>query len=110
MLVIGKTVHVTVDRPLGSVHPNFKNIVYPVNYGFVKGIVAPDGEEQDVYVLGINVPIKEFTGKVIAVIHRLNDVEDKWIVAPEGCSFSKEEIVEATFFQEQYFDSEVIMH
>ena len=109
MLVIGKTVHVTVDRPLGSVHPNFKNIVYPVNYGFVKGIIAPDGEEQDVYILGIDVPVKEFSGKIIAVIHRLNDVEDKWIVAPEGCSFSKEEIIKATFFQEQYFDIEVIM-
>lgn len=109
MLVIGKTVHVTVDRPLGSVHPNFKNIVYPVNYGFVKGIIAPDGEEQDVYILGIDVPVKEFSGKIIAVIHRLNDVEDKWIVAPEGCVFSKEEIIKATFFQEQYFDIEVIM-
>ena len=109
MLVIGKTVHVTVDRPLGSVHPNFKDIVYPVNYGFVKGIIAPDGEEQDVYILGIDVPVKEFSGKIIAVIHRLNDVEDKWIVAPEGCVFSKEEIIKATFFQEQYFDIEVIM-
>ena len=109
MLVTGKTVHVTVDRPLGSVHPNFKNIVYPVNYGFVKGIIAPDGEEQDVYILGIDVPVKEFSGKIIAVIHRLNDVEDKWIVAPEGCVFSKEEIIKATFFQEQYFDIEVIM-
>ena len=109
MIVIGKTVHVTVDRPLGSVHPNFKNIVYPVNYGFVKGIIAPDGEEQDVYILGIDVPVKEFSGKIIAVIHRLNDVEDKWIVAPEGCVFSKEEIIKATFFQEQYFDIEVIM-
>lgn len=110
MLVIGKTVHVIVDRPLGSVHPIFKDIVYPINYGYVKGVIAPDGEKQDVYILGIDVPAKEFTGKVMAVIHRLNDVEDKWITTPEGCTYSEEEIIEATYFQEQYFDSEVIMY
>ena len=104
MLVIGKTVHVTVDRPLGSVHPNFKNIVYPVNYGFVKGIIAPDGEEQDVYILGIDVPVKEFSGKIIAVIHRLNDVEDKWIVAAEGTDFSDVEILKNIYFVEQFFE------
>lgn len=45
--MIGKTVKVTVDRPLGSVHPKYKNIVYPVNYGYVDGIIAPDGEEYE---------------------------------------------------------------
>ena len=107
--MIGKTVTVTVDRPLGSYHPEYKDLYYPVNYGFIKGIIAPDGEEQDAYILGVDVPVKEFTGKIIAIIHREDDVEEKWIVVPEGVSFTKEEIVEQVRFQEKYFKSEVIM-
>ena len=71
--------------------------------------MAPDGEEQDAYILGIEVPLKEFAGKVIAVIHRHNDIEEKWVVAPEGVHFSKAEIQELTYFQEQYFHSEIVM-
>ena len=100
-------VNVVIDRPLGSVHPKHDDIVYPVNYGYVPGILAGDGEEQDVYVLGVDVPLKEFTGRVIAVIHRRDDVEDKWVAAPEGMVFSEEEIREAVRFQEQFFDSEI---
>lgn len=101
------TVTVTIDRPLGSVHPKHPDIYYPINYGFVEGILAGDGEEQDVYVLGVEVPVKAFTGRVIAVIHRKDDVEDKWVAAPGGMCFSAEEIREAVAFQEQYFDSEI---
>ena len=106
--MIGKIVTVTVDRPLGSCHPKHADIRYPVNYGYVAGIIAPDGEEQDTYILGISEPVETFTGPVIAVIHRRNDVEDKWVVAPEGRSFSKEEIEALTRFQEQYFDIQII--
>ena len=107
--MIGQIVNVTVDRPLGSVHPEHKSLVYPINYGYINGIIAHDGEEQDAYILGVDVPLKEFTGKVIAIIHRLNDVEDKWVVAPENHIFAKDEILEATKFQEQYFGIEIIM-
>lgn len=107
--MIGDIVKVTVDRPLGSYHPKHKDMYYPINYGYIQGIIAPDGEEQDVYILGINKPIKEYTGKIIAIIHRLNDVEEKWVVAPKEFIFTKDEIIEATKFQEQYFDIEIIM-
>lgn len=107
--MLGKKVTVTVDRPLGSVHPKHKNIVYPLNYGYVNGVIAPDGEEQDVYIMGVDVPIKAFTGIVVAVIHRLNDAEDKWIVAPEGYTVTKEDIIKATYFQEKYFNIKIIM-
>lgn len=107
--MIGQIVNVTVDRPLGSVHPKHNDIVYPINYGYVNGVFALDGEEQDVYILGVEVPIKEFTGAIVAVIHRLNDVEDKWVVAPYNYKFTKEEIIEATKFQEQYFEIEIII-
>ena len=107
--MIGKIVTVTVDRPIGSYHPVHKNLYYPINYGYVKGIIAQDGEEQDAYVIGVDVPVKEYTGKVIAVIYRNDDVEEKWVVCPEDRAFTKEEIEEIVRFQEQFFDSIVIM-
>ena len=106
--ILGKTVKVLVDRPLGSYHPKHNDMYYPVNYGYVEGIMAPDGEEQDAYILGVDKPVKEFTGKVIAIIHRLNDAEDKWVVAPEGQRYSSEEIRRQVDFTEKYFESEII--
>ena len=106
---IGKTVKVIVDRPLGTYHPKHKDIYYSVNYGYIKGVVAGDGEAQDAYILGVDEPVKKFTGTVIAIIHRLNDNEDKWIVVPNGFIFTKEEIIKQIEFQEKYFEFEINM-
>ena len=106
---IGNHVTVTVDRPLGSRHPKHPDMIYPVNYGYIEGLHAPDGEEQDVYILGVNEPIEKFEGIVIAVIHRKDDVEDKLVAAPVGMKFTKSEIAAAVEFTEKYFDSEVIL-
>ena len=107
--LIGKTVTVTVDRPIGSRHPKHPDILYPLNYGYISGIPAADGDDQDAYILGVGEPVDTFTGKIIAVIHRCDDVEDKWVVAPDGTSYTKDEITRAVSFQEQYFKSEIIM-
>ena len=40
--MIGDIVCVTVDRPLGSRHPKYKEMYYPVNYGYIEGIAAPE--------------------------------------------------------------------
>ena len=102
--MLGKTVTVTVDRPIGACHPVYHDMIYPINYGYVAGVMAPDGEEQDAYILGVDEPVGRFTGEVIAVIHRLNDIEDKLVVAPSGAEFSLEEILAQTAFQEKYFE------
>ena len=107
--MIEPIVTVIVDRPLGSCHPEHLDLIYPINYGFVKGILAADGEEQDAYIVGIYEPILEFTGRIIAMIYREDDVEDKWVVAPEGVTFTRNEIKEMTFFQEKYFNSKVVL-
>lgn len=107
--MIGKIVNVTIDRPVGSCHPKYPDMVYPINYGYVEGIIAPDGEEQDAYILGVDEPVKTFEGEIIAVIHRRDDVEDKWVVAPCEMKYSKECIEKAVEFQEKYFDSYVEM-
>ena len=107
--MIGKTVKVTVDRPLGSYHPRHKDLYYPINYGYVEEFVGGDGDYQDAYILGVEHAVSEFVGEVIAIIHRHNDVEEKWVVAPNGVKFTKEEIVPKVMFQEKYFKSEIIM-
>ena len=107
--MLGKIVKVTVDRPMGSFHPKHQNLYYPVNYGYIEGIPAPDGEEQDVYILGVDRPVKEFIGRIIAVVRRLDDVEEKWVAAPEDMCFTRAQIQEQIFFQEQYFRSEIIL-
>lgn len=105
--MIGSKVKVVVDRPLGSHHPKHDDVIYPVNYGYIPGILARDGEEQDAYILGVHEPVTEFEGRVIAVIHRFDDVEEKWVVAPEDVTFTKEEIMAQVAFQEQYFHTEI---
>lgn len=105
--MLGSVVTVTVDRPLGGRHPNYPDMIYPVNYGYIKGIMAPDGDELDAYILGVDEPVGEFRGIVIAIIRREDDVEDKLVVAPEGIAYSVEEIKAAIWFQEQYFKSSI---
>lgn len=106
--LIGCVVKVKVDRPIGTVHPNHPDICYPINYGYVENILAPDGEEQDAYIIGVKKPIDSFMGRITAVVKRNDDVENKWVVAPFGLDFTKSEIREMIDFQEKYFDIEII--
>lgn len=103
--LLGKTVHVEIDRPIGYLHGD---ILYPVNYGCIPGLMAGDGEEQDAYILGVHEPLSTFDGTVVAAIRRKNDCEDKLVVAPVGMLFHQGQIAEAVHFQEQYFDSHII--
>ena len=107
--MIGNIVTVKVDRPMGSYHPKHKDIYYPINYGYIEGMIAPDGEEQDAYLLGLDEPVQEYTGIIIAIIHRYDDVEEKWVVVPRNMSYTKEEIKKQVEFQEKYFKSKIIM-
>jgi inorganic pyrophosphatase len=104
---LGRVVRVEIDRPLGSRHPDW-GFVYPVNYGFVPGVEAPDGEELDAYVLGVSEAVEEFTGRCIAVIHRLDDDDDKLVLAPIGQDYSRDEVRACTAFQERFFASIIL--
>jgi inorganic pyrophosphatase len=99
---LGKIVRVQIDRPLASRHPKH-DFLYLLNYGYIPGTTAPDGEELDAYVLGVFEPLTEFTGRCIAVIHRLDDDDDKLVVAPDGKEYSEAQILALTEFQEQFF-------
>ena len=102
-----KMVKVIIDRPMGSSHPVY-GFMYPVNYGFIDGVKSPDGENLDAYILGIRRPLETFEGECIAVIHRLDEDDDKLIVVPMNSMFSDEEIRALTEFQERFFKSTII--
>ena len=105
---LGKTVKIEIDRPINSKHPK-RGFVYEVNYGFVPNTRAPDGEEIDAYRLGVDKPVKEFTGKCAAIIHRSDDNDDKLVVVPKDFKdISDEEILKAINFQEEWFKSVII--
>lgn len=106
---LGQIVEIKIDRPLGSAHPKHLDLIYPVNYGFIPGVFGGDGEEMDVYLLGVDGPVFKSSAQIIAVVHRLDDEEDKLVGAPVGTHFTKAEIGKSVAFQEQYFKTEVEM-
>jgi inorganic pyrophosphatase len=104
---LGQTVTVTMDRPMGSRHPK-AGFIFPVNYGFIKGVEAPDGDDLDAYVLGVFEPLEQFEGRCIAVVHRIDDEDDKLVVVPEGVSYTEDQIRALTEFLERFFTSVII--
>ncbi len=105
---LGKTVCIKIDRPIGYVHKKENySLTYPINYGFIPNIIGGDGEELDVYLMGVTKPVTEYIAKIIGIVHRHNDVEDKLIAAPESCIFYQNEIAEAINFQEKYYETHI---
>ncbi len=105
---LSKEVEVVFDRPLGSKHPKH-GYAYEVNYGYVPGVMAPDGEDLDAYFLGGDQPLERAAGECIAIVHRLKDDDDKLVVAPHGVRMTSEEIERSVSFQEKWFEHEIVM-
>lgn len=104
--LMGNIVDIEIDRPVGHTHVT-KGITlhYHINYGYLPGITGGDGEEQDVYILGVKEPLTRFRGRIIGAVRRLDDNEDKLVAAPEGMMFTRQQIAEETHFVEKYFSS-----
>ena len=105
---LGSTVTIEIDRPVGYVHrKGEKTLVYPINYGYIPDVLGGDGEELDVFLLGVDEPVESFTGRVISIAYRADDVEDKLIMSPEGMQFTAEQMAELVHFQEKYYHTTV---
>ncbi len=104
---LGKKVHVSIDRQLGTKHPKH-GFMYMLNYGYIPNTVSGDGEELDAYLLGVFEPVSEYDGVVIAYVHRTNDDDDKLIVVPEGVTYTDDQIRALTEFQERFFESIIV--
>ncbi|MDD4706370.1 MAG: inorganic diphosphatase [Bacilli bacterium] len=104
---LGKEITVKIDRELGSKHPKH-GFIYTLNYGYIPNTISGDGEELDAYIVGIFQSTIEFTGECIAIIHRINDDDDKLVVAPKGINYTDDQIIALTEFQEKWFKSIII--
>ena len=107
-IYLNKTIDVKIDRPIGSSHPNYPDHIYLVNYGYVPNTISGDGEEIDCYILGEYKPLKDYRGTCIAIIHRLEEDDDKLIIVPENKNYTNSEIRLLTNFQEKFYKSEII--
>jgi len=45
-----KTSEIVIDRPQGSVHPKYSDLIYPVDYGYLKDTSSMDGGGIDIWV------------------------------------------------------------
>ena len=107
---LGQLIRIEIDRPIGYVHHKENSdrvLVYPINYGYIPNVLGGDGEELDVYLYGIDTPVSEFSGRIVGIVYRHNDVEDKLIMAPDGMTPTEAEIADAIRFQEQYYQTHV---
>ena len=106
---LGKVVSIGIDRPIGYVHhKGAKTLVYPINYGYIPGVLGGDAEELDVYLVGVDTPVQEYTGRIVGIVYRADDVEDKLVMAPEGVTLTAAEMAEAVRFQEKYYHTTVV--
>lgn len=104
---LNQIVTVTMDRPLGSRHPKH-GFIYETNYGYIEGTISGDGEEFDAYVLGEHSPLETFSGRVVAIIHRLDDDDDKLVVVADGKNYTDEQIEALVEFQERFFKHKIL--
>ena len=75
-----------------------------LNYGYIPNTISGDVEELDAYLINEFEQVTKSKGKVIAIIHRTNDDDDKLIVS----YYSDDAIKALTKFQERYFESVII--
>ena len=106
----GKLVQIAFDRPVGTRHEKNGNAwVYPINYGYLPGVLGGDGEELDVYLLGVYTPMQEpCLVKIVGAVFRNDDEEDKLLaVLPDAKVPSASDAAKEVDFQERYHASHV---
>lgn len=104
---LGKKVTLKIDRLLGTRHPQY-GFIYMINYRYVPDTISGDGEELDAYLIRKFEPVTSSKGRIIAVMHRINDDDDKLVVSKNGEEYLDEAIRALTELQERFFHSVII--
>jgi inorganic pyrophosphatase len=70
-----------IDRPKGSQHPRYSDVIYPLDYGYLEGTTTLDGGGLDIWVG--RMPQKSLTALVLTVDLLKRDIEIKLLL---GCT------------------------
>lgn len=97
--MLGKFVKVRVTSPMHSFNNRF-GFRYKLNYGIIDSYKTNKKSVQGAYIMGINHPVRNFDGRVIAVIKRQSCRGIAWVVAPKSTRFIVNDIKQAIEFAE----------
>jgi inorganic pyrophosphatase len=68
-----------VDRPRGSPHPRFQEIIYPLDYGYLEGTISDDGIDVWLGTSGT----RYLSAVILTVDLRKRDIKIKFLL---GCT------------------------
>ena len=94
--MLGKYVRVNVTKPY-NFQDRENGLIYELNYGRVEN--NPNSNVKFAYIMGIDHPVRNFDGRVIAIIHRKNG-EKIWVAAPKSTRFIVNDVRRAIAFAE----------
>lgn len=97
--MLGKFVKVHVTSPMNSFNKRF-GFRYKLNYGVIEGAKTLKNTVQGAYIMGINHPVRNFDGRVIATIRRFGGKGIVWVVAPKSTRYINHDIKNAIDFAE----------
>ena len=79
---------IAIDRPKGSHHPRYPELVYPVDYGYLKNTTAMDGGDIDIWR---GTKISEKIDAIICTVDlNKKDSEIKILI---GCSLAEKKLI-----------------
>lgn len=97
--MLGKFVKVRVTSPMHSYNTRF-GFKYKLNYGIIENSKTRKVPAQYAYIMGINHPVRNFDGRVIASLRRRGGKSVVWVVAPKSTRFIINDIKSAIDFAE----------
>lgn len=99
--MLGKYVRINVTQPINSFNKQY-GYQYVLNYGVIQNSVKPGHPAQWAYIMGINHPVRNFDGRVIARVRRKTG-SIVYIVAPKRMRFIENQIFDAINSMEKSF-------
>ena len=94
---------IIIDRPKGSAHPRFPAMIYPLDYGYLKGTKSGDGNEIDIW--RGNLKDNYLVGIVCTVDIKKMDTELKLLI---GCTENEIDTIDRFHNQDKYMSGIVI--
>ena len=74
---------IVIDRPKGSPHPRYPDVIYPLDYGYLEGTTSGDGDGTDVWLGSLSTIDKTLTGILCTFDTLKRDIEIKLLI---GCT------------------------